>query len=392
MRPGHAMLRRVHRWLGLSLGLVIALLGVTGSLLVFHRELDHFLLNRDLWRISGGAAGTPLTLAQLTERVRAQVPSGMSHGADRAPFFGSRPTGYWEEQAADGTLRSMTAALDPATGRIHGRFAWGELPLDRRNFTSVVYRLHYQLLAGETGTIVVGVIGIASLALVGIGLYLWWPAPGRWRQRLTLKPGAPPVRRNYDLHNVAGSTSAVVLVIVALSGTYMCFPDQFRAALGSTATVTQVEPLPPLGRLQPGSAETAEHAARHLLPEARYDSFSIGGPGQPIRMAFRESGDPRRELGSTRIDADPATGRLLRLRRPTDDTAADLVMRWQFPLHNGEALGLPGRIIVFVAGLVPAILMWTGFQLWRARRKAHHKAEVRRSTGVAPGAATAGLP
>jgi uncharacterized iron-regulated membrane protein len=389
MRAGHGPLKRLHRWLGLSVGLLVALLGLTGSLLVFHRELDHFVLNRDLWRIEDAAPASSLSLAELAARVQAQRPDGRGHGADRPAFAGSRPLGYWEETGADGAVRYMTAALDPATGRIQGSFAWGELPPTRSNFTSVVYRLHYELFAGPRGTTVVGFVGLACLVLTGIGLYLWWPTRGRWRQRLTLKRGAPPVRRHSDLHNVAGATSGVVLAVLALSGAYMCFPDQFRSAIATIGAVTDEPALPALAAPRPGAAAKAEAAARRLVPAGRYDSFGLGAPGRPIRLAFREAGDPRHQLGSTRVEADPASGEVLRLRRPGDDTVADLVLRWQFPLHSGEALGLAGRVLVFVAGLAPTLLLWTGVRLWLARRRAHGRAAGRRRSPEPTGWAVA---
>lgn len=50
-------------------------------------------------------------------------------------------------------------------------------------------------------------------------------------------------------------------------------------------------------------------------------------------------------------------------------TPADTYFAWQFPLHNGEAFGLPGRLVVFVSGLVPCGLYVTGILIWARKRR-----------------------
>jgi uncharacterized iron-regulated membrane protein len=51
----------------------------------------------------------------------------------------------------------------------------------------------------------------------------------------------------------------------------------------------------------------------------------------------------------------------------------------QFPLHSGRILGLPGRILVSVMGVVTAALAVTGVVIWWKRRAARQ----RRDTPVA---------
>jgi uncharacterized iron-regulated membrane protein len=49
-------------------------------------------------------------------------------------------------------------------------------------------------------------------------------------------------------------------------------------------------------------------------------------------------------------------------------------LNWLHPLHNGEAFGLTGRILVFLSGLLPLVLFITGFLRWRHKR--HAKAQM----------------
>ncbi|MNN88395.1 hypothetical protein D3C81_2060750 [compost metagenome] len=56
----------------------------------------------------------------------------------------------------------------------------------------------------------------------------------------------------------------------------------------------------------------------------------------------------------------------------------------QFPLHSGRILGLPGRILISIMGLLVAMLSVTGVVIWWKKRKARVRSEiqVRNSLGA----------
>ncbi|HWT51888.1 MAG TPA: PepSY-associated TM helix domain-containing protein, partial [Caulobacter sp.] len=58
------------------------------------------------------------------------------------------------------------------------------------------------------------------------------------------------------------------------------------------------------------------------------------------------------------------------VRQPWVGTAADIFVQAQFPLHSGRILGLPGRILISLTGLVVAALSVTGVVIWWRKRKA----------------------
>ncbi|HBL87892.1 MAG TPA: hypothetical protein DD399_13965, partial [Alcanivorax sp.] len=59
-----------------------------------------------------------------------------------------------------------------------------------------------------------------------------------------------------------------------------------------------------------------------------------------------------------------ADGAVLATWDPLSVAAGSRFMGWQFPLHNGDALGLAGRWLVFLGGWLPALLFGTGLYLW----------------------------
>ena len=77
---------------------------------------------------------------------------------------------------------------------------------------------------------------------------------------------------------------------------------------------------------------------------------------------------------------DQYSGAVLAVRDPRDDGPADIFLNWLHPLHNGEAFGMPGRIVVCAAGALPAVLFVTGLRRWRQKARARRRMALRHPT------------
>ena len=72
------------------------------------------------------------------------------------------------------------------------------------------------------------------------------------------------------------------------------------------------------------------------------------------------------------------SGEVLTLRDPGRQSAGDTFLDWQHPLHNGEAFGLPGRILACIAGLLPTLLWVTVLMRWLHKHRARLVMAARR--------------
>jgi uncharacterized iron-regulated membrane protein len=161
----------------------------------------------------------------------------------------------------------------------------------------------------------------------------------------------------------------ILLVLVLLvSGIYLVFPNAVIALVGA-------EPFPagvhstPAGGAQPMSVGAAVAIAKRRFPDAAFGFVTIPeGPDGVYRVVLRQPGEVRRTGGSTSVWLDQYSGAILKVRDPRRFGAANAFIDGQFPLHNGEALGMSGRLVVFVCGIIPAVLYVTGFLLWFRKR------------------------
>jgi len=78
------------------------------------------------------------------------------------------------------------------------------------------------------------------------------------------------------------------------------------------------------------------------------------------------------------LDPQGVTAAVLEHRRPEDRSWAEGFMVAQRWLHGGQLLGMPGRLAVFLSGLLLPLLFTTGLLAWLARRRARRRTQLQR--------------
>ena len=75
-------------------------------------------------------------------------------------------------------------------------------------------------------------------------------------------------------------------------------------------------------------------------------------------------------LGNPWLYFDARNGQPAGAEIPGTGSAGDIFMQAQFPLHSGRIIGVPGRILVSLMGLLVAMLSLTGVLIWAKKRAA----------------------
>ena len=218
-RPQRIWLRRalfqVHLWTGLALGLYIAMLSVTGSILVYRVELARTfgsprpVYDRNRPTISLGAlrasaerANPGFTVTEMGERV-----------SPRDPVIGVTLTRGSEQRRH---------VLNPYTGEDVGEaFTEGEA------WVQWLTNLHDDLLFEREGRWWNGALSLVVTVTVVTGAIVWWPGASRWRRSLQVKRGTGWKRVNWDLHSAGGAWLFLFLLMWGVSGFYLGIPEPF---------------------------------------------------------------------------------------------------------------------------------------------------------------------
>lgn len=221
---------QVHLWTGVAVGLYVAIISLTGSILVYRNEL--YLAFSPKPRLVDNA-GTPLPIADLEEAVRRTFPDARVVVVD---------PGRTPNHAADATLERggerTRRLVHPATGADLGP----TLPLGYR-VSAWMLDLHDNLLGGPTGRRLNGFGAFALLVLAGTGLIVWWPGISRWRRSILVDVGANWKRLNWSLHSVLGFWFFIFILMWSLTGLYLSLPDQVSAALDYIEPLDEANPV-----------------------------------------------------------------------------------------------------------------------------------------------------
>jgi uncharacterized iron-regulated membrane protein len=361
---------RLHRWVALALGAWFALLGLTGGVLVWHAELDR-ALNPAWFAPRAPCAEHSDTPVADALAVFARATHGATATQVMAPAAAGAAFTVWEKPPADGLRRQHF--VDPHCGAYLGKRAWGAARIDRAHVVPALYELHRALLLREAGHVAVGFAGLALLFVAVTGLWTAWPRhPTReaWKRTLTLKRGAGMHRRFYDLHRATGAWLALFLLLMSVTGAYLCFPKQARALVAMALPTSPAEMRKPADtREVPLAPDVLVQRAQTLWRDAQWSRLQLPGNASGAwDVRLLQGAEVRADTGDTRVRLDHA-GRVVDRRDPLRGPAGDRLIAWLFPLHSGEALGLVGRIAWSGFGLAPALLFATGLWLWVRRRR-----------------------
>lgn len=375
----------IHLWLGLALGGLLVVLGLTGSALVFYLEIDRWL-NPQI-AVQADSPAKP-DIDRVLHALRVSQPQRDGPWRIELPQSPELPVTaryYAPIERADRAFAPLMVTVDPLTFAVSSERFWGDTAM------TWIYDLHYTLLLDRPGKIAVGIAGLLSLLSIGSGLWLWWPRRGRFMRALkpVLRRGS--ARLTYDLHVLSGTWGAILLVLMAVTGAALALPDQTRSLIDPASPLFRAPDLhgiAPAGDAGIGAARVIDIAQRHFPGTELRWVESPALYGGAWRIVLHQAGEPSHRFPRTQVWVHPGTGEVLAERNTLNDGGGDVLLNWLHPLHNGEAFGMTGRLLAFIAGLLPAVLFATGWLRWRRKKKAQAvAARLRTAHPVTPGRA-----
>lgn len=337
----------LHRWSGGLIGALLALLGLTGAILVWEGE----------WI---GVPGANDLVVERVDRIAAISQRAVADGATRITFASeeiglhlvTKEGGAGEYVRQDGSVTASWASQ------------WERPEL-------WLFDLHHHLFAGETGEWVTGIAGIFGLLFVITGSILWWRSRRAFEWRFwprRFQPG-PIVRHHRDF----GILVAPLLLVSFLTGLGMLFPSAAKIALSPFGAL-------PAAAKPPVVTSTTQHApidvmlrrAKAQFPDAALRRLTI--PAKPdgaysVRMRQSFEWTPN---GRTTLYFDRA-GNIARIDDPAGASQASSINEKFYPVHTGKAGGLLWKLVMTLSGLSLALLGSLAVWSFWLRRLIHRR-------------------
>lgn len=359
---------KIHLWLGLTTGLVVFIVSITGAIYCFAPELQQLT---QAYRSVEAKKDRFLPASTLIEIAEKQIPDkkakrlyyGQPDKAAYALFF--EKGGYYH-----------AVFMNPYDGTVLKKKNM------RKDFYNIILYLHFTLLI-PFGQEIVGWSTLIFFVMIVSGIILWWPRnKAAKKARFQIKWGTSTKRLNYDLHNVLGFYASWILIFTVFTGLIWAFDGFAKTVYHITgekkSIIKQQLPVSDTShrkelltekaidkvwyRIEKEMSDTYK-AAEFILPQN--DSAALLVRANPSEKTFYKT-DYRYfdQYSGKEFEGSYGWGKYSDV-----STLSDRIRRMNYDIHIGAVLGLPGRIAAFLAALIAASLPVTGFLIWRGRKK-----------------------
>ncbi len=364
----------LHLYIGLTVGLLLALSGVTGSLLVFGAEADAVI-------------NPHLLVAQPTATERISVERVLL--TVEANHAGARPEWLRMPRTPQETFEVSIKAANNETKSLYIHAYTAALLGERdagAGFRGWLHHLHTELFSGATGETIVGVGGLMLIMLSVSGIVLWLRNARRdLRRSLTINRQANWKRINYDAHSVVGIFAMLMLLISGVTGSYLVFHHAGETLVNF---ITR-SPAPTAAPVSNTAMSTASISIDDIIKRGRRalhasEPTYLILPATPTAPVILRGKQPSEwhPNGRNFVYLDRYTGAVLGVEDALHAPPGTRILNSLYAIHIGAVGGTPTRILQVVVGLVPAFLFVSGLLMWWNRVGAR---KFRRSRhGIAP--------
>lgn len=394
----------LHRYVGLLTAGFLIVVGLSGSVIAFNDELNHWLNPAPIVSNTGGELMDPIQLRTIES---ARIPRGVINAVPLQLHRGEAVSFYVDPKIDPKTQRPFELGfsmvyVDPSTGEELGRDLNGEevWPITRKTFVPFMNKLHYQLVAGPWGAWILGVVALLWTIDTVLSVYLTFPKFRRrsdlgevrsrswirrwWNPSWLIKWPASGFRLNFDIHRAGGLWLWGLLFVFAWSSVGFNFNNEiYLPTMQALFGMPDVygSKLPELDSDEmdaPITWSQAQLLGNQLLKtEALRRGFEVVSPDylmyDPKKKLFtylvRTSRDIQDTGGTTVLLFNPK-GEKQGFFLPSGDNLGSTIHSWIFALHMGKVFGLPYRIFVALFGALIAVLSVTGVYIWLKKLQA----------------------
>lgn len=370
---------QAHWLVGISVGVLLALMGLTGSMMAFQDPILE-ALNAEARKVE-------------VKGERLPMPVILQHAETEAQRIGGRVRTVTVPQNADGAARVLLLSgpgevvryINPYTGEWQVGGARGE------DFFEIVEEVHRGLVTDRIGGEYVGrrVMDIAAILLLGMvatGLYLRWPRrTTNWRAWFVIDRRLRGRGFLYSLHAVIGTYVLPFLLLSVLTGLYFAY-HWYGAILERMAGVPPVAEEQMAGKpLVNPDIDKVWSAFTQATATAHVGQISVRLPKEaeePLRIQYLDVDAPHMTAFNT-IKIDPTNSQVVTHERYADKNTGARLLSSMLVIHKGSYFGVVGSLIMMLSSLALPLFVVTGWMMYLDRRRVEERARKRQAASAA---------
>nr|WP_189674183.1 sulfite reductase flavoprotein subunit alpha [Pseudomonas tehranensis] len=355
---------QLHWFFGISAGLVLAFMGITGAAVSFQDEILR-ALNPQVLMVPKQPEGV-LPPAELVQQIEA------ASGKTVAMLWVETDSGHAARAifaAPPGEKRGPMRYFNPYNAQFMGDVLGQDL-------FALILRLHRVLALEDVGRQITGACTLILVFFCLSGLYLRWPRQWKsWRAWLTLDWAKKGRSFNWDLHSMAGTWCLAFYLLAALTGLTWSYDWYNKGVTRLLSDSPEEERVRNRGPAPSGPPPVADYRAMwssiYSAAGPGLISYNVRMPpvaGQPATVFYLLKNAPH-DRALNQLLLDPATGVISGHSRYSDKSLKAQLLTSVYALHIGSYFGLIGRILVTVAALTMPLFFITGWLLYLDRRR-----------------------
>lgn len=375
---------QIHWFLGITAGLILSIVGVTGAIYSYDQEILKWL-NPDSYQVS-----VPNQAKLTPEQIFLHFQSTQPDMQLNSISIESDPAASSSINIVkEGARRGQTLMINPYSGEL--------LPeIKGREFFQFIMQLHRWLTIGDVGKQIVGASTLMLIFFVLSGLYLRWPKRHSIKQWFALKPKLKGRNFIWDLHAVVGTWMAILYLIMAITGLYWSY-DWWRAGMfkvmGVEAPKSQTAPRqkPVPGKPQQANQAKREQSTQDAAPSSTqishalniswtqvnlqlgrdYTSMTLNLPKKMdglLEISFVDA-PVQHERARNSLKFDYQQQKIEELKLYQDKKLNEKIMSSMLPVHRGSFFGPVVQFLFMLGSLIMPLFFITGWMLYLKRRK-----------------------
>ena len=394
------ILFQIHWFLGISAGLILSIMGVTGAIYSYEQPIQKWL-NPESYTVQVEQKNK-LTPAQIFQHFQHTDPTIKINSITINPD----PTASSSINIVkEGARKGYNMMINPYSAAV--------LPeIKGREFFQFIQQLHRNLTVGEVGKQITGASALMLIYFVLSGLYLRWPKKHSVKQWLFVKPKLKGRNFLWDLHAIVGTWVIIFYLLLAFTGLYWSYdwwrngmfkvmgverpqPEMQANAQNKGAENKQSQP-PEVNQNKPATTAQTEHAqkgegrgSKGLKPEQvsyalnqtwtgfnaqvgrEYSSITFNIPKKAngeMEVSFVDS-IPQHERARNKATYDYQASQIKKLELYEDQKLNQKIMNSMLPVHRGSFFGPVYQFAAMLAALIMPLFFITGWMLYLKRRK-----------------------
>lgn len=363
---------QIHWFLGISAGLILSIMGVTGAIYSYDQQILKWV-NTDSYVVQVQSS-PKLTPAQLYQHFTTIQPEIKINSITIAKDPTASSVVNIEKE---GERRGYNMMVNPYTAQV--------LPeVQGRKLLLLIQQIHRNLTAGEFGKQITGACALMLIYFVLSGLYLRWPKKHSARQWLAVKPKLKGRNFIWDLHAVVGTWVIVFYLLFTCTGLYWSY-DWWRSGMFKVLGVEQ-----PKMQGHGGSGRNKDQLPKIQLDNAQlitalnqtwsgfnnqigrdYSTLTVNLPKKDdgkIELSFVDA-TPQHERARNQAVYNYKTANIEKMELYEDKKLNQKIMSSMLPVHRGSFFGPIYQFVAMLASLAMPLFFITGWMLYLKRRK-----------------------